>query len=988
MFHGCSLWYIPCGLHHMRVVSLRRFATAFAAAAVALMNSAPTASAVVPWTPGINTNFVVNVTNYGAVGDGVTTNTAAIQNAIQAAAAGGTTNGLSGGTVEFPAGVYLSGPLVMQSRVNLQIDSNAIVRMLPFGQYPLTYFTNVAATYLTNGSSITTNFSTNITWTAVNFIAATNLQDIAITGSGAIDGQGEPWWPYAYTNGDTRPIMIRWTGCNRQLIRGVTLSNSPMFHINISGRAGNTTVQGVTIRAPSSRATPPSHNTDACDASGTNVLVQNCDISVGDDNYTCSGGTSDVLITGNTYGDGHGVSIGSYTSPGVSNLTVINCTFNNTEAGIRIKSENDRGGLVQNISYYNLSMTNVRFPIVIYGYYTNIGTPSKITPYRAATQAVEAVTSKTPVYRNIVISNITATAASGYPAGLIWARTEMPATNIVLSRVNISAFLPFEIYNAAQVRIVDSQISPPASTNTFLLFNAQVAISNSAPGGPPVSFDGITTNGYGSALDLYNAPAWLKNTNLFDDGPLALGAGTFTVSNHLTLFPATVLHYTLGTNAATVAVAGNLTLGGTNTIVAGGGFTSGTYTLLTYAGRLNGDLPILGTVPPDYYYTFDTYTPGQVNLIVSTSPPDTNAPITATVFSDTFAGSTLNSALPAAPTAVSTSYELVSSKTWSPAPSLAGGHLKFGIAATTSGAIEAQARFTDSPVSLIRIGDNISLTVIFTNAAGLLTQSGSLGFGLYNSGGNDPAPGGLNGTATTNYTANASGNVQTWSGYVGQVSYTGENSRIMTRAPQTGTHNNNQDLVTSGSSSMSYNNPAAATVGAFAVSTLTLTGGSPCTDVLTITLTGPDVLAITNSVFAGAGTNGALLTRFGGLASGAAYLTNAFDALAVGWRARTNGSATAIDINRITVSSTLTRTAPPPSLTPPLLDFETIGQQLQLTWPATHTGWTLQIQTNSLSKGLGTDWVNVPDSETTNRVLVPIVPTHGSVFLRLIFFGL
>jgi polygalacturonase len=953
----------------------------------AFAGSAPTASAIVPWTLGINTNFVVNVTHYGAVGDGVATNTAAIQNAINAAAAGGLTNGLSGGTVGFPAGVYLSGPLAMQSRVNLQLDGGAILRMLPFGQYPLTFFTNVTSTYITNGSIISTNFSTNITWTAVSFIAATNLQDIAITGSGAIDGQGLPWWPYAYTNGDTRPIMIRWTGCNRQLIQGVTLSNSPMFHIAIGGRAGNSTVQGVTVRAPSSQATPPSHNTDACDVSGTNVLVRDCDISVGDDNYTCSGGSSDILITNNTYGNGHGVSMGSYHSPGISNLTVINCTFNGTDNGIRIKSDNDRGGLVQNIAYYNLSMTNVRFPILIYGYYTNVGIPSKITPYRAATQAVETVTSKTPIYRNIIISNLTATAVSGYPAGLIWARTEMPATNILLSRVNISASLPFEIYNAAQVRIVDSQITPPATTNTFLLFNAQVAISNSTPAASPVSFDGITTNGYGCTLNLYRTPAWLKNTNLFDDGPLTLGAGTFTVSNNLTLFPAAALNYTLGTNAATVAVAGNLTLGGTNNITAGGGFTNGTYTLLTYTGMLNGNLPTLGTVPLDYYYTFDTYTPGQVKLIVSTSPPETNGPITSTVFSDTFTGSTLNSISPAAPTAMATSYELVSSRTWNPTPSIAGGHLKFGITAATSADIQAQALFTNFPVALVQVGDRLSLTVIFTNTAGLLTQSGSLGFGLYNSSGNYPVPGGLNGTATTNYTANALGNVQTWSGYVGQVSYTGASSRIMTRAPQTGTNNNNQDLVTSGSSSMSYLNPAAATVGAATTSSLTLTDGSPYTDVLSITLSGSNVLAITNSLYAGAGTNGALLTRFGGLASDLTYLTNAFDALAVGWRARTNTSATAIDINQISVSSTLTAAPPPPSLTPPILDFQTIGSQLHLSWPATNTGWTLQIQTNNLSRGLNTNWVNIPDSDTTNKVLVPLVPTNGSVFLRLVYPG-
>ena len=154
-----------------------------------------------------------------------------------------------------------------------------------------------------------------------------------------------------------------------------------MFHIALSG-GGNVTVSGVTVRAPSSSdPLTPGHNTDACDVSGTNILVQNCNISVGDDDYTCGGGTHDVLLTNNTYGEGHGVSIGSYTDGGVSNITVMNCTFNGTQNGVRIKSDTGRGGLVQNINYFNLGMTNVNFPIQLYAYYNVVGTPSSITPY-------------------------------------------------------------------------------------------------------------------------------------------------------------------------------------------------------------------------------------------------------------------------------------------------------------------------------------------------------------------------------------------------------------------------------------------------------------------------------------------------------------------------------------------------------------------------------------------------------------------------------
>src|SRR4051812_20775754 len=210
------------------------------------------AGAVVPWNLLINTNHIQNITSFGAIGDGVTTNTAAIQSAINAAAAGATTNGLAGGTVEFPPGIYLSGPLTLKSSVNLQLDAGAVLRMLPFGQYP--------------GGTVNPS----------NFISGNSLHDIEISGSGAIDGQGAPWWPYADTNGAVRPIMIRLTSCNREMIRDVTLSNSPEFHISISGSsAKNTTVQHVTIRAnPSSDPVHPGHNTDACDVAGTNILVR------------------------------------------------------------------------------------------------------------------------------------------------------------------------------------------------------------------------------------------------------------------------------------------------------------------------------------------------------------------------------------------------------------------------------------------------------------------------------------------------------------------------------------------------------------------------------------------------------------------------------------------------------------------------------------------------------------------------------------------
>lgn len=568
----------------------------------------PAAMAVVPWTYAINTNNIVVVTNapYGAVGDNATDNTTAIQSAINQAAKGGKTNNLYGGTVLIPPGTdaYLCGPLNMSNNVNLQVDGGAILRILPLTSYPMTWVTNGSGYWFTNTQ---------------DFISGKNLTNIAISGFGAIDGQGAQWWPWANTNNADRPRMISFSGGNRTLIQNITLSNSPMFHLALGG--GNTTVEGVIIRAPSS-----SHNTDACDVNGTNIVVQNCNISVGDDDFTCSGGTSDVLLTNNVYGTGHGVSIGSYTSPGVSNFLVINCSFTGTDNGIRLKSQRGRGGLIQNLTYCNLNMTNVGWPLLVYSYYEyGLGTLTGVDPTFAANVAATnytALTSTTPIWQNITFSNINATMPAGRPPLMVWGLPEALASNIVFRAVNItsSSSLDPGVYNATNIQFIDCNFNLPSGVNDVQFYNAGLIFSNT-PATSTASnlwiFDGLTTNGYGNTLQLCNALGTLKNTNALDNGPLTLAASTFTISNNLNLSPATVLNYTLGTNTTKLAVVGSLTLGGTNNISGGPGFTNGTFTLMTYTGTLSGAVPTLGTTPAGYTYAFNTNTAGQVKLMVS-----------------------------------------------------------------------------------------------------------------------------------------------------------------------------------------------------------------------------------------------------------------------------------------------------------------------------------------------------------------------------------
>jgi hypothetical protein len=270
------------------------------------------------------------------------------------------------------------------------------------------------------------------------------------------------------------------------------------------------------------------------------------------------------------------------------------------------------------------------------------------------------------------------------------------------------------------------------------------------------------------------------------------------------------------------------------------------------------------------------------------------------VLTDDFSASTLNSATPAAPTSSSTAYHLFSSKSWSPAPTIAANDLKFGIAPTTSGHIEAQALFAATPVALTTVGDFIELTIVFTNTTGLFTQAGHVGFGLYNSGGAAPIAGGMNGNAVSG-TTGITGGAQGWQGYVSQIAFSGGTHRIVTRPTQTITTGNNQDLITDGSGTQSYPNDVqlAGSASTFTQAAAQLTGS------FRITLTAANTFQIDSALYSGADINGTLLLNQTAAASGANFLTNSFDALAIGWRATANTTATLINIKSITVNSSL-----------------------------------------------------------------------------------
>ena len=274
----------------------------------------------------------------------------------------------------------------------------------------------------------------------------------------------------------------------------------------------------------------------------------------------------------------------------------------------------------------------------------------------------------------------------------------------------------------------------------------------------------------------------------------------------------------------------------------------------------------------------------------------------ATVLSDNFSTSTLNSGSPAVPTTNSAAYHLFSSKSYSPTPTVAANDLKFGIASTSSGHIEVQALFSATPIALTNVNDYIELTITFTNTAGLFTTNGHVGFGMYNSGGIAPISGGMQITAVSG-TTGVTGGAQGWQGYVARLAYNGGSHRIATRPAQTITTGNNQDLVTEGSNSQSYTNGVNLSSTA---STFTQTSGTQLTKTLRYTLSAASSLLIESRLYSGSDTNGSLLLSQSVTASGANFLTNSFDAFCVGWRfTSTNVGGSLIDIKSITVHTSV-----------------------------------------------------------------------------------
>ena len=425
--------------------------------------------------------YSVNIKDFGAVADGLTKNTAAIAKAIDDVAAHG------GGTVVIPQGIWMTGPMVLKSNINIHAKAGALVLFSrDFDDYPL----------------LETSFEGLNTYRCQSPIQGNNLENIAFTGEGVFDGNGDAWrmvkkskmtesqWKKLVRSGGflsdderkwypseksklgdsrdnnmnvpdfktkeefekikdyLRPVFVSLVKCKNVLLDGPTFQNSPAWNVHPM-MCENVILRNLTIRNPWY-----SQNGDGLDLeSCKNALIYNCRFDVGDDAICFKSGkdqdgrdrgmpTENVIVKNCVVYHGHGgFVVGSEMSGGVKNVHVSNCLFMGTDVGLRFKSTRGRGGVVENIWISDINMIDIPTEPIRFNLYYGGKSPvleeGKSSGIEENDREIVAVTEETPSFRNIYMKNITATGHGN--AAFFMGLPEMNLKNVNLENAVLKA---------------------------------------------------------------------------------------------------------------------------------------------------------------------------------------------------------------------------------------------------------------------------------------------------------------------------------------------------------------------------------------------------------------------------------------------------------------------------------------------------------------------------------------------------------------------
>ena len=432
----------------------------------------------------------VSLTDFGAVGDGKQLCTAAFEKAVANLSARG------GGHLVVPRGVWLTGPVVLKSNIDLHLEKGAVIQFAADENlYPI----------------IETSFEGLDTRRCQSPLSARGAQNISVTGQGVIDGNGQYWRPVkhskvteahwkqllqsggierkkdywvpseGYAKGEAganmnvpnaqtdeewnairrflRPVMVSFVECKNVLLQGVIFQNSPAWNLHPL-MCENVIIDDVLVRNPAY-----AQNGDALDLeSCKNALIVNSRFDAGDDGICIKSGKDkdgrrrgrpceNVVVDGCTVFAGHGgFVVGSEMSGGVRNIMVRSCQFLGTDVGLRFKSTRGRGGIVENIYIRDISMTDIKTDAITFNmYYGGKSVAEMLADGDNPDNTTKMpVNEETPIFRNIDIQDIVCTDAgramefNGLP--------EMPIQGINLKNIVITAKKDATFTNAENVK--------------------------------------------------------------------------------------------------------------------------------------------------------------------------------------------------------------------------------------------------------------------------------------------------------------------------------------------------------------------------------------------------------------------------------------------------------------------------------------------------------------------------------------------------------
>ena len=449
----------------------------------------------------------LSITKFGGVADGVTLNTDAINKAIDQC------NRSGGGVVLVPRGLWLTGPIVLKSNVNLHLHRDALVQFTDQRSvYPLIQTTWEGEDAIRNQAPI----------------SGTDLENVAITGQGILDGAGDAWrmvkkskltsdhWKKLVASGgvlnqkqDTwypsaqslkgsettikagqpmryytdikdflRPNMLSLTRCKRVLLEGVTFQNSPAWCLH------PLLCEDIILRNVTAKNPWYAQNGDGLDLeSCKNGLIENCLFDVGDDGICIKSGrdeqgrkrgvpTENITVRDCRVYHAHGgFVIGSEMSGGVKNLYVSNCTFMGTDVGLRFKTARGRGGIVENVFVDGIDMTNIAGEAILFDMYYAAKDP---VPQHGESNDLPEIPARplseeTPQFRSFQIRNVTCKGAE--TAIMIRGLPEMAVKDILIENAVLQSNKGLVCIEADNIRLknVTLLVSPENTSKAALM---------------------------------------------------------------------------------------------------------------------------------------------------------------------------------------------------------------------------------------------------------------------------------------------------------------------------------------------------------------------------------------------------------------------------------------------------------------------------------------------------------------------------------------